>query len=139
MNTFASSTPDTDSDSSVIAVMSESDSCVRPARARRTRPTRIWSTTNSGTSATATMVSCHDSSSIATSAATTVTTLPRIELAVSESTDCTPPTSLASRDWIAPVRVAVKNARSMRCRCSNSRPRRSAITRLPRSVVCQVW
>ena len=115
--------------------MSESDSWVRPAIRRRTRPTRICSTTNSGTSATATRVSCQDSSSIATSAATTVTTLPRIELAVSESTDCTPPTSLASRDWIAPVRVAVKNARSIRCRCSNSRPRRSAITRLPSSVV----
>ena len=90
---------------------------------------------NSGTSATATMVSRHDSSSIATRAATTVTTLPRIELAVSDNTDWTPPTSLASRDWIAPVRVAVKKARSMRCRCSNSRPRRSAITRLPSSVV----
>ena len=72
---------------------------------------------------------------IATSAAATVTTLPRIELAVSDSTDCTPPTSLASRDWMAPVRVAVKNDRSIRCRCSNSRPRRSAITRLPSSVV----
>ena len=67
--------------------------------------------------------------------ATTVTVLDRIELAVSDKTDCTPPTSLASRDWIAPVRVAVKNARSMRCRCSKSRPRRSAITRLPSNVV----
>jgi len=89
---------------------------------------------NNGTSATATTVSCHDSSSIATSAATTVTTLPRIALAVSESTDCTPPTSLASRDWIAPVRVAVKNARSMRCRCEYSELRRSCITRSPTTL-----
>ncbi len=135
MNTFASSTPDTDSDSSVIAVMSDRDSWVCPAILRRTRPTRIWSRTNSGTSATATTVSCQDSSTIAISAAATVTTLPSIELAVSLSTDCTPPTSLASRDWIAPVRVAVKNDRSIRCRCSNRRPRRSAMTRLPSRVV----
>jgi hypothetical protein len=84
---------------------------------------------------TATSVSCQLSSSIATSEAITVTEFDRIELAVSLSTDCTPPTSLASRDWMAPVRVAVKNARSMRCRWANSRPRRSAITRLPSSVV----
>ena len=135
MNTFASSTPETDSDSSVIAVMSDSDSCVRPARRRRTRPTRTCSSTNTGSRITATRVSFHDSSSMATSAATTVTTLDRMELAVSDSTDWTPPTSLASRDWIAPVRVAVKNARSMRCRCAKSRLRRSAMTRLPSSVV----
>jgi ribosomal protein L27 len=77
LNTFASSTPDTDSDSWVIAVMSESGSCVRAAIFRRTRPTRTWSTTNRGTGATATIVSCQLSSSIAISAATTVTTLPR--------------------------------------------------------------
>jgi hypothetical protein len=86
-------------------------------------------------SRTATSVSCQDNTTIATSAASTVTTLLKMELAVSLSTDCTPPTSLASRDWIAPMRVAVKNDRSSRCRCSNSRPRRYAITRLPSSVV----
>ena len=84
MNTFASSTPDTESDSSVIAVMSDNDSWVCPASRRRTRPTRTCSTTKIGIRATATSVSCHDSSSIAMSDATTVTVLDRIELAVSD-------------------------------------------------------
>ena len=37
------------------------------------------------------------------------TTLDRTDDAVSVTTVCTPPTSLARRDWISPVRVDVKN------------------------------
>ena len=37
--------------------------------------------------------------------------------AVEVTTDCTPPTSFASRDWISPVRVVVKNRSGMYCRC----------------------
>jgi hypothetical protein len=90
---------------------------------------------NTGSIMTATTVSCQDSSSIAISEAMTVTALDRIEDAVSVTTDCTPPTSLASRDWMAPVLVAVKNARSIDCRCEKSRSRRSFITPLPKTVV----
>ncbi len=39
-----------------------------------------------------------------------------IDAAVSVTTAWTPPTSLESRDWISPVRVAVKNRSGMRCR-----------------------
>ena len=46
---------------------------------------------------------------MATRLLTTVTTLERIDDAVLVTTVCTPPTSLASRDWISPVRVPVKN------------------------------
>jgi hypothetical protein len=102
--TLVSSTPLTDSLSWVIAVMSATDRCVAPATRRRTRPTRTCSRTNSGSRTTATNVSRHDRTSIATSALTTVTALPRIELAVSVTTDCTPATSLPSRLWISPVR-----------------------------------
>ena len=36
-----------------------------------------------------------------------------IELAVSVTTACTPPTSFASRLWISPVRVSVKKRSGM--------------------------
>ena len=39
-----------------------------------------------------------------------------IELAVSVTTACTPPTSLARRLWISPVRVSVKKRSGMLCR-----------------------
>src|SRR3954452_24104326 len=134
-NTFASNTPDTDSDSCVIADMSESDAWVLAATRRRTRPTRICSTMNTGMSTNATSDSCQDSTSIATTDATTVTTLLRIDDAVSVTTDWTPATSLSNRDWITPVFVEVKNPRCMRWRWAKSRSRSPCITRLPRTVV----
>jgi ATP-binding cassette subfamily B protein len=39
-------------------------------------------------------------------------------LAVSVTTDCTPPTSLARRLWISPVRVSVKKRRGIDWRCA---------------------
>ena len=135
MKIFASSTPDTDSDSWVIELISDSEVCVRAAIRRRTRPTWICSSTNTGSSATATSVSCQDSSSMPTSDAITVTALDRIEDAVWVTTDSTPPTSLPSRDWMSPVRVPVKKPRCIDSRCSNSRLRRSCMTRLPSEVV----
>ena len=53
---------------------------------------------------------------MATRLLATVTTLARMEDAVLVTTVCTPPTSLASRDWISPVRVAVKKDNGMDCR-----------------------
>ena len=47
-----------------------------------------------------------------------IATLDVIDAAVSVTTAWTPPTSLASRLWISPVRVAVKNRSGMRCRCA---------------------
>ena len=41
-----------------------------------------------------------------------------MELAVSVTTAWTPPTSFASRLWISPVRVSVKNRSGIRCRCA---------------------
>ncbi len=127
--------PETDSVSWVIALMSDSDDCVRAAIFRRTRPTRICSSRNTGSSTNATSESCHDSATMAITEATTVTTLPRIDDAVSVTTDWTPPTSLSSRDWIEPVRVEVKNPRCIRCRCAKSRSRSDCMTRLPSTVV----
>ena len=56
------------------------------------------------------------SSAIATTVASTVVTLETIEVAVDVTTFCTPPMSLAIRDWISPVRVRVKKASESRCR-----------------------
>ena len=51
--------------------------------------------------------------------------------AVSVTIDCTPPTSLASRDWISPVRVAVKNRSDMFWRWLYRPLRKSCMTRCP--------
>ena len=65
---------------------------------------------------------------IATRLEITVTTFARIVDAVLVTTDWTPPTSLAMRDWISPVRVAVKKESGISCRWAYSRERRSRIT-----------
>ena len=40
-------------------------------------------------------------------------TLAMVSLRVLVTTDCIPPTSLETRDWISPVRVLVKKRRAM--------------------------
>lgn len=90
---------------------------------------------NTGIRTSATSVSRHDSTIMATRAEITVTELPRMDEAVLVTTDCTPDTSLPRRDWISPVRVEVKNASFMRCRWANRRSRRPRMTRLPSAVV----
>ena len=55
---------------------------------------------------------------MASSVVTTMMRLAKIELAVSVTTRCTPPTSLARRLWISPVRVSVKKRSGMRWRCA---------------------
>ncbi len=62
-------------------------------------------------------VSCHDSSSIATSVLAITTMFDRMLDTVSVNTACTPPTSFAMRDWISPVRVVVKKRSGMNWRC----------------------
>jgi hypothetical protein len=54
--------------------------------------------------------------SMAMTVLTAIAMLLVTELAVSVTTDCTPPTSLASRLWISPVRVSVKKRSGMRWR-----------------------
>ncbi len=48
---------------------------------------------------------------------TTITLFERTLDAVSVTTVCTPPMSFESRDWISPVRVAVKKRSGIRWRC----------------------
>ena len=84
-------------------------------------------------------VSCHDSQAIAASVTTTLMTLLKTELAVSVTTPCTPPTSLARRLWISPVRVSVKNCRGMRWRCAYSASRRSCMTCWPTMLLRYAW
>ena len=66
-------------------------------------------TTNNGTLISVTSVSCHDSTSIATTALASVTTLDRIDDSVVVTAVWTPPTSDDSRVWRSPVRVVPKN------------------------------
>ena len=132
---FDSRMPLTDSVSCVIAVISDRDSWVRDASRARTWPTRRCTSTRAGMSTTATSVSRQSSRIIATSDAITVTELPTMLDTNVVSTPLTPPTSFWSRDWMTPVLVRVKNARSMDCRRSNSRVRRSPVTLLPTEAV----
>ena len=83
---------------------------------RRWSPTRRASSTKNGVSASEKSASRQSSSSIATTVASTVVTLDTIDVAVEVTTFCTPPMSLAIRDWISPVRVRVKKASESRCR-----------------------
>ena len=79
-------------------------------------PTRRAISTKNGVSASEKTASRQSSRNIATTVATTVVTFETIEVAVVVTTVCTPPMSLAMRDWISPVRVRVKNASESRCR-----------------------
>ena len=84
---------------------------------RRTCPTRRVRYTNAGTKISDSAASRQSSITIATSVAITVVTFWAIEVAVVVTTLSIPPMSLAMRDWTSPVRVRVKNASDIRCRC----------------------
>ena len=97
--------PDTDSDSSTRADMSASRSWRTAVMRRRSSPTRRVSQTKNGSRPSAATARRQSSRNIATVAASTVVTFETIEVAVLVTTVCTPPMSLAIRDWISPVRV----------------------------------
>ena len=80
-------------------------------------PTRRASSTKNGVRPSENSARRQSSRNIATTLAITVVTLETIEVAVVVTTVCTPPMSLAIRDWISPVRVFVKNASESRWRC----------------------
>ena len=100
-----------------MALIAASDSWVERDTFRRRSPTILVSQKNAGTVITDTMVSCQLMMIMATMLETNVTTLARMVEAVVVTTDSTPPTSLANRDWISPVLVRVKNASDRVCRC----------------------
>ena len=86
------------------------------ATSRRARPTFTVSQRKSGISASDRRVSGTESQIITASVLMIVTMFASTLEAVSVTTDCTPPTSFAMRDWISPVRVVVKNRSGMNCR-----------------------
>ena len=108
--------PETDSDSCTSEEMSAIAPCLTVVILRRWSPTRRASSTKNGSRASENSARRQSSSTMATTLATTVVTLETIEAAVEVTTFCTPPMSLAMRDWISPVRVRVKNASESRCR-----------------------
>ena len=131
--------PDTDSVSSVIEVMSASVFWVLVATSRRARPTLTVSQRKIGIKDSESSVSCHDSTDIAMIVLAMTTTFAKTLEAVSVTTDCTPPTSFARRDWISPVRVVVKNRSGMNCRCEYNEFLRSCMTRSPTRLARYVW
>ena len=109
--------PETLSDSCTSEEMSAIAPCLTVVIFLRWLPTRRASSTKNGVSPSENSASRQSSRNIATTLATTVVTLETIEVAVVVTTVCTPPMSLAIRDWISPVRVFVKNASESRWRC----------------------
>ena len=108
--------PDTLSDSCTSEEMSAIAPCLTVVMALRLAPTRRESATKKGRTASENSASRQSSRNIATTLASTVVTLETIEVAVVVTTVCTPPMSLAMRDWISPVRVRVKKASESRWR-----------------------
>ena len=84
--------------------------------ARRARPTRCVSSTNSGSRASEKTASRQSSRNIATTEAMTVVDVRDDRVAVEVTTFWTPPMSFAIRDCTSPVRVRVKKASESRCR-----------------------
>ncbi len=87
------------------------------ATTRRALPTRTVSQRKNGIRNSDRIVSCTESTNIAISVLMITTTFDRIDDAVSVTTVWTPPMSFERRDWISPVRVAVKNRSGMCWRC----------------------
>ena len=109
--------PETDSDSATSADRSARRFCCCEVIRRRILPTRWVIQTLGGTNTSENSARRQSSRHMATSDATTVVTLDAIVVAVVVTTLSSPPMSLAIRDWISPVRVRVKNASDIRCRC----------------------
>ena len=108
--------PDTLSDSCTSEEMSAIAPCLVVVIALRLAPTRRERPTKNGSRASENSARRQSSRNIATMLASTVVTFETIEVAVVVTTVCTPPMSLAIRDWISPVRVRVKKASESRCR-----------------------
>src|SRR6476660_6707253 len=117
--------PDTDSDSSTSVDMSASRLWRTDWILRRSSPTRRVSQTKNGSSTSENAARRQSSRNIATTVAATVVTFWTIDVAVEVTTLSTPPMSLAIRDCTSPVRVRVKNASDIRCRCAYTAARRS--------------
>ena len=100
-----------------MVVMSARVLWVLVATSRRARPTFTVSHRNSGISSSDRIVRGIEIRTIAMIVLMIVTRLDSTVEAVSVTTDCTPPTSFARRDWISPVRVVVKNRRGIAWRC----------------------
>ena len=118
--------PEIESVSWVMAVTSAAAFWDSAVTARRRWPTIRVRKKNMGTVPTATTVSCQDSTIIATRVLMTITVLDRTLDVVLVTTFWTPPTSLAIRDWISPVRVSVKKPNERLCRWLYSLSRRFA-------------
>jgi len=95
---LASRIPDTDSVSWVIDPITASDAWASRRALRRARPTRRLNNTNAGVAASEIAVSNGESTNMATTEETSVTTLLTTDEAVEVIVVCTPPTSLASLD-----------------------------------------
>ena len=107
-NVFESSMPETDRVSSVTADISARDFCVSPRTSRLTLPTRNVRYMKNGSRPRLSTVRRQSMTNIATTVLRAIATFEVSDAAVSVTTDWIPPTSLASRLWISPVRVSVK-------------------------------
>ena len=109
--------PLTDSDSCTTEEIRESLRWRSRVMRRRSVPTRRLTQTKTGIMISDAIVSRQSSTTMAMTAATTVVRLETSAVAVVVTVACMPPMSLAMRDCTSPVRVLVKKASDIRCRC----------------------
>ena len=109
--------PETESDSATSADMLASWRCCSVVIRRRIWPTRRVIHTDGGTNTSEMIASRQSSRHMAISEAITVVAFCAIVVAVVVTTLSRPPMSLPMRDCTSPVRVRVKNASDIFCRC----------------------
>src|SRR4051812_1700845 len=131
--------PETLSDSCTSEEMSAIADCRVADSSRRRSPTLRYTQTKIGSTAKLNSARRQSSANMAIVTAITVVTLDVMEVAVEVTTVCTPPMSLAMRDWTSPVLVRVKNARLSRWRCRYTAERRSCMTCWPTLFDRYVW
>ena len=134
-NVLTSSTPLICSVSCMCAASAPSSSWAALRTRNVASPTRRVGSTNSGRSSSDSVASRQLSRYMTITVVTTVAVLEISETKVSVTTDCTPATSLVSRDITSPVWVPVNQRIGIASRRAYSRLRRPNITRWPTTVV----
>ena len=109
--------PETDSVSCVIVDISAVSACIARVYLSRREPTARVARTNSGTARSVTIVSCHDSTSIATRALTNVMPFDRIDDSDVVTAFWALDTSDDNLDCRSPVRAPAKNESDSVWRC----------------------
>jgi hypothetical protein len=130
-NSLISVAPGAENRSVICEPMSALWSAASRCKAASRRPMSRAGTTNTGSSTSASSVTCQEMLSMTARVSVSVTRLPATPDSVSLNARWAPITSLLRRLTSAPVRVRVKNATGMRCTWSKTAVRSDRISPSP--------